>query len=247
MSVSALSTPKKSALLSINGLRFAWQGNAEDTIKIDHFSVNTGERLFIKGASGSGKTTLLSLLGGVISPQSGSIELLNTDITELTRSARDSFRADHIGFIFQMFNLIPYLSLQDNVILPCRFSKSRYTTAMERSGSLIAEANRLLVALGIDTSQMSNRSVSQLSVGQQQRVAASRALIGNPDLIIADEPTSALDNDAQGQFLELLFREVESANSTLLFVSHDNTLATHFDRVVTLNEINEVGMSTEMM
>lgn len=224
---------------------FRWNSDGPDILRIDDLSVAAGERLFVEGPSGSGKTTLLNLLGGISVPQSGTVSLLGTDIARLGKSARDAFRADHIGFIFQMFNLIPYLSLVDNATLPCRFSAARRARSVERSGSVRAEAIRLLSAMRLDVAAMQNRPVTQLSVGQQQRVAAARALIGAPEIVIADEPTSALDGASRQIFLDLLLAEIAAAGSTLVFVSHDNTLLPHFSRAVALPEINRIDSRSE--
>ncbi len=229
---------KGKPLIVLKGVRFRWQPRTVDVLNIEDFSVYAGEKIFIQGASGSGKTTLLGLIGGVIEPQQGSVRILDTTINALSGTQRDNFRADHIGFIFQMFNLIPYLSLIDNVILPCRFSASRHQRATARSESLEREAHRLLHHLAIDVNQLSGRPVTELSMGQQQRVAAARALIGSPALIIADEPTSALDHDVRNAFLDLLFREIDAVGAGLLFVSHDSSLQARFDRTVALSSIS---------
>ncbi len=174
-------------------------------------------------------------------PQAGGVRILNTSLNELSGPHRDSFRAAHIGFIFQMFNLIPYLSLLENVTLPCRFSPSRRRTALSNSGSLEDEARRLVSHLGLDVQTLTGRPVTELSVGQQQRVAAARALIGRPELIVADEPTSSLDADVRSSFLELLFAEVEATGASLVFVSHDASLRSLFDRSISLTKINRAA------
>ena len=153
----------------------------------------------------------------------------------MSGAARDRFRADHIGYIHQMFNLVPYLSVLENVTLPCRFSRRRISRAQRHSPTASAEAQRLLAHLGLDSQRVLRKPVSELSVGQQQRVAAARALIGSPELIIADEPTSALDAANREAFIELLFNECDETGSTLLFVSHDASLGPMFDRAVQLD------------
>jgi putative ABC transport system ATP-binding protein len=164
--------------------------------------------------------------------------VLEKDIGRLGGAARDRFRADHIGFIFQMFNLIPYLSVLENVCLPCGFSARRGGRASDAGTSVEAEAIRLLEHLDMAHTAVLRRPVNQLSVGQQQRVAAARALIGRPELVIADEPTSSLDEDRRVAFLDLLFRECEQRRTTLIFVSHDASLGARFDRVIAFAEIN---------
>jgi putative ABC transport system ATP-binding protein len=185
--------------------------------------------LFLHGPSGSGKSTLLNLIGGVLLAARGSVSLLGQPLGELSASRRDAFRADHLGFIFQQFNLIPYLSVLDNVLLPCRFSARRAKRISEPG----AEARRLLSALDLDPALLS-RPAAELSVGQQQRVAAARALIGQPEILIADEPTSALDAERQSAFVELLLNEARQAGSAVVFVSHDLRLATHFEHSLAL-------------
>ena len=187
------------------------------------------------GPSGSGKSTLLSLLCGVVQPASGQINILDTDITQLSSAARDHFRAEHFGVIFQMFNLLPYGSVIDNVVLPLSFARQRRERAMQ-NGTVEHEAVRLLTALGIDDALL-NSSAAALSVGQQQRVAAARALIGAPEVIVADEPTSALDKSRQERFLDLLFAQADEAGSTLIMVSHDESLAPLFDQVLNLADV----------
>ncbi len=229
-----------SPLLELNELHFAWPQQPV-LLDIAHFSLQAGERLFLKGPSGSGKTTLLGLLGGVHLPQQGEVRLLGQSLTRLSARQRDRFRAEHTGYIFQMFNLLPYLSVQDNVLLPCRFSARRKDRALQRHGSLEAAAAHLLNGLGLSDPGLLRRPATALSIGQQQRVAAARALIGNPELVIADEPTSALDADNREAFLQLLFAECAEAGSSLLFVSHDTALAPLFDRSLALPDLNRAA------
>jgi len=225
-------------VIELSGTRFAWREDHGLVLKIDHLLIQRGERVFIEGPSGSGKSTLLSLLAGVVTPQRGTIMVNDVHLNALDGAARDRFRADHIGFIYQMFNLIPYLSVVENVTLPCRFSLRRRDRASTRSGEVKSEAMRLLTHLGISENPLLARPVTELSVGQQQRVAAARALIGSPDLIIADEPTSSLDADRREAFIQLLFSECTREANTIIFVSHDTDLATLFDRTIRLSDIN---------
>jgi putative ABC transport system ATP-binding protein len=229
------------AAVAARGLRFAWPGQGP-VLDLPSFDVARGERVFLWGPSGSGKSTLLGLLGGVLEAGAGELHVLGTPLHGLRAAQRDRFRATRIGFIFQQFNLLPYLSLVDNVILPCRFSSRRRLKALNQSASVDMEARRLLDHLGLKGALL-ERPVTDLSIGQQQRVAAARALIGAPELLIADEPTSALDHDARSRFLELLLSECAAADTTVLFVSHDTSLGTHFDRRVALAEINQANAS----
>ncbi|WP_068545733.1 ABC transporter ATP-binding protein [Thalassotalea crassostreae] len=223
-----------SNIIDISQLTFAWDSKADFQFQIDDFSVVQGEKLFLRGPSGSGKTTLLSLLSGVTAGQQGHLRILDNDLSKMTSSQRDQFRADHIGVIFQMFNLIPYLTTIENVLLSCHFSPLRKKRALQNSDSLDQEAIRLLSHLDMGDEHLLHKPVNELSIGQQQRVAAARALMGAPELIIADEPTSSLDADRCHSFLELLFKECEAAGSTLVFVSHDLRLKSDFDRSVAL-------------
>lgn len=214
-------------------------------IDIVDFAVADGESLFLEGPSGSGKSTLLGLVGGILAPAGGTVEVFGESLGELGAAARDRFRADRIGFVFQMFNLLPYLSMVDNVVLPCRFSGARAEAAIESAGSPREEALRLLGRLGFAGETLRERRVTELSIGQQQRVAVARALIGRPSLVIADEPTSALDANARLKFVDLLVDECAAAGSTAIFVSHDAALAPSFDRSVSIEAINRAPMEAE--
>ena len=223
--------------VDIEDLRFSWKRDAP-ILAIEQLQITQGERVFIVGPSGSGKTTLLSLFAGIVTSQHGSIKINGTRLENLNGVKRDRFRADHIGFIFQMFNLIPYLSVVENVTLPCRFSALRRKRVAETFSSIETQAVHLLQKLGMEEAIAGKQPVTELSVGQQQRVAAARALIGTPEIIIADEPTSSLDTENRESFIELLFKECEREKSTVIFVSHDLTLARLFDRTIRLADIN---------
>jgi putative ABC transport system ATP-binding protein len=225
-------------VLLLEAVRFRWPGAAHDTLHIGSLQLQRGDRLLLRGDSGCGKSTLLSLAAGVLLPQSGRVCLLGQDWRSLSAGRRDRVRADHIGYIFQQFNLLPYLSVLDNVLLPCRLSSSRGRRAGPDRTQQQAQAQQLLQALELDAA-LWHRPASALSVGQQQRVAAARALIGRPELVIADEPTSALDETRRDAFMALLLRVCGEAGSALLFVSHDGRLARHFERVVDLPALNQ--------
>ncbi|MEP6834157.1 MAG: ABC transporter ATP-binding protein [Gemmatimonas sp.] len=229
MTTSTAGTPA----VELDRLRFAY-GTGPNVLAIDALRIARGETVFLHGSSGSGKTTLLGILAGVLRATSGSVKVLDKDFTTMSSAARDSFRATHLGYVFQMFNLIPYLSVQENILLPCRLDATRRS----RLGSTsMADAARDM-AEQLDIAQYLQTPVTQLSVGQQQRVAAARALIGHPEVVIADEPTSALDTDRREQFLKLLFASCDKAGATLVFVSHDLTLQPLFRRTVELSSIN---------
>ena len=224
--------------IRLGNVAFAY-GASPPVLALEEVIVAPGERVFIEGPSGSGKSTLLSLVGGVSAPSRGVVEVLGEEVSALPAAARDRFRADHMGFVFQMFNLLPYLSVQDNVLLPCRFSAARASRAGDGRGraGLVDEAARLLARLGLGAGFLP-RSAASLSIGQQQRVAAARALIGRPALIVADEPTSALDADNRARFVRLLVEECAAANATVLFASHDPANAALFERRLAMRELN---------
>ncbi len=229
--------PEPSTALKLRDVSFAYVKNQPPVISISSMEVAARERVFLRGASGSGKSTLLGLIAGILSAQSGSVEVLGENPQSMSAAQRDSFRAERLGVIFQIFNLLPYLPVGANVTLPCRFS-ARRSKAAQAAGGVDAEARRLLGRLGLDAEAMWSRRPTDLSVGQQQRVAAARALIGRPGLILADEPTSALDADSRDAFISLLNEECDAAGAALIFVSHDASLASHFDRSLDLADIN---------
>jgi len=236
----AESTPLR-VVLSAESLRFSWPGSATPCIDIEAFRITAGESVFLHGPSGCGKSTLLSLLAGVLVADEGRVCLLGHDWSKLSGAARDRCRVAHVGYIFQQFNLLPYLSVLDNVLLPCRFSARREAQAA-RNGSSRDEAEHLLDQMGLDRA-LWKRQALQLSVGQQQRVAAARALIGQPEVVIADEPTSALDEDRREAFLDVLLTACAVNHSALVFVSHDQRIAPRFARHVLLPEINRAASS----
>ena len=228
------------AIIDLNNVCFRWKNFGSMLLDLPEFRMKQHEHVFLQGPSGSGKSTLLALVGGILISESGSLKVLGQEIRDLSRSGRDAFRVDHIGFIFQLFNLLPYLSIEENVMLPLSFSSIRARRAGRTKLDRLNEARRLLKALALEEQQAEKSPVIELSVGQQQRVAAARALIGSPELIIADEPTSALDADLRHSFLELLFEECKKAGSTLIFVGHDSTMNDFLNRKTSMDELNNV-------
>ncbi len=190
--------------------------------------------MFLFGPSGCGKTTLLGVIAGVLRVTQGTLRVLDRDFTNMSNHERDSLRGSHMGYIFQQFNLITYLDVIENITLPCRLHRARRLRL--NGGDLDSAATHMASHLGIEN--LLKEDVTSLSVGQQQRVAAARALLGNPELVIADEPTSSLDIDRRERFIRLLFESCRQAGSTLIFVSHDHNLRPLFDRTVSLTEIN---------
>lgn len=225
-------------VVDMTGLHFAWPGRNPFALTVGTFRVLPRTRLLLLGPSGSGKSTFLNLLCGIVTPQRGQISVLGQNTAKLSGAARDRFRAQHFGIIFQMFNLLPYASVVDNVLLPLNFAPARRRRAEEASGGPASlEAERLLTRLGLERSIFEGLDAASLSVGQQQRVAAARALIGRPEIIVADEPTSSLDRNRQAAFLDLLFTEAEAAGTSLIMVSHDESLAKVFGEVRLLHEV----------
>lgn len=227
-------SPTDGRTLEINDLRFRWNRDLQP-LGYPDIALATGRHLFLQGPSGSGKSTLMSLIGGLILPSTGRVRVLDTDLASLTGGQRDRFRADHMGVIFQQFNLVPYLNALDNVLLPCRLSRKRRDRVQP---SPTKAATFLLDALNIPENHW-RRRVAGLSVGQQQRVAAARALIGAPELILADEPTSALDTDNRDRFIDLLLQLAAKQQSSVVFVSHDRSLAGRFDQQLALSAVGE--------
>ncbi len=224
-------------MLELSGVRFAWPGAGSDCLAIDALRIEAGRTLFLHGPSGCGKSTLLALLAGVLVAREGRVALLGEDWKALPAGRRDARRVDHVGLIFQQFNLLPYLSVLDNVLLPTRFSAAR---ARRAAPTPAAAAQALLERVALPA-PLWGRRADALSVGQQQRVAAARALIGAPELVIADEPTSALDAARRDDFMALLMDACAAAGSTLVFVSHDERLAGHFDERLSLPVLNRAA------
>jgi len=245
VAATAKSRAETPTVIRMSGVRFVWPGRDAFSLTVDAFSLPAAKRILLIGPSGSGKSTFLSLICGILAPQTGEIDILGTDITKLAASGRDGFRAEHFGIIFQIFNLLPYGTVIDNVLIPLSFAPMRRKRATTK-GRAEDEAVRLLTCLGLEPHLTRGPSAANLSVGQQQRVAAARALIGSPEIVVADEPTSALDRNRQAAFLDLLFTQVSDAGATLIMVSHDETLAGRFDEVMRLETIAISGRGGQM-
>ena len=221
-------------VLKLRKVFFRWPGRSSFSLSLADLTVSYGEKLLLLGASGTGKSTLLSVISGTLLPDQGSVEIAKTEITNLSASARDRFRAEQLGVIFQQFNLLPFGSVADNILLPLRFAPIRRNRVKDAK----SEVARLCTALGLPV-DIGREKASSLSVGQQQRVAVARALIGHPPLIIADEPTSALDINSQDAFLDLLFTQAQTQGTSVVMVSHDERLGPRFDRILHMEEIAE--------
>ena len=221
-------------VLKLRKVFFRWPGRSSFSLSLADLTVSYGEKLLLWGPSGTGKSTLLSVISGTLLPDQGSVEIAKTEITNLSASARDRFRAEQLGVIFQQFNLLPFGSVADNILLPLRFAPIRRNRVKDAK----SEVARLCAALGLPV-DIGREKASSLSMGQQQRVAVARALIGHPPLIIADEPTSALDINSQDAFLDLLFTQAQTQGTSVVLVSHDERLGPRFDRILHMEEIAE--------
>jgi putative ABC transport system ATP-binding protein len=222
--------------ITIHSLQFAY-GTGPRVLDIPSLEIKRGSRVFLHGPSGCGKTTLLGILAGVLHATQGTVRVLGQDLVRMSGAQRDAFRAEHIGYVFQQFNLIPYLSAYDNIALPCRLDARRRA----RLGAVSLDAAIREVAAQLDIADLLLQPSVALSVGQQQRVAAARALLAAPELVICDEPTSSLDTDRRDAFLALLAASVAHANATLLFVSHDASLGARFDTQLSLPALNRAA------
>jgi len=203
-------------------------------LNINSWKVAAGEQVFVHGPSGGGKSTLLNLLSGMLQADTGEVSVMGQRLDKISSRQRDRFRADHIGYIFQQFNLIPYLDAIDNIKLAHQFAKENTSSSLED------DIKSLLSSFYIDPADW-QKPVAKLSIGQQQRIAIARAMVNKPELLIADEPTSSLDQDNRDNFMKELMAMVSEHNTTLLFVSHDMSLAKHFNRVDALADINIAG------
>lgn len=218
------------AIISLKNIKFKYPKSDRWAINIDNWQVSEKEHVFIYGPSGSGKSTLLNLLAGVIKPQQGQLTVAGYEFDKLSAHKVDDIRATYLGVVFQQLNLIPYLTVSDNILLGQYFSKNKPSEVQARLLELCEH-------LGLEQNIL-DKKANHLSVGQQQRVAIARALIGKPQILIVDEPTSALDTDSRDGFMKLLMKVVAQEQTTLIFVSHDMSLCSHFVKTVALNEIN---------
>lgn len=225
-------------VISLSQLVYAWPGQPP-LLRIDALALDAGQSLFVGGPSGSGKSSLLALLSGVVLPTAGDCQVLGQSMASLSPVARDRLRADAMGIVFQQFNLLPYLSMMDNVLLPVQVSHQRLKQSCEQYGTPAKQAQVLFERLGLSSLQ-SSVPVHQLSVGQQQRVAVARAFMGWPRLVIADEPTSALDDDNRDAFLDLLLGLASEGSTSVVMVSHDRRLANRFDQQLWLGDAKSV-------
>lgn len=226
----------KQNVIQLDDISFSYpEDEHHSVLNIATWAVKKSEHVFLHGPSGSGKSTLLNLLSGILIPNTGTIDVNDQTLNQLSPKQRDIFRANHIGYVFQRFNLIPYLNSIENIQLP------RYLTNAANQSMTDTEIESLLNKLNISNTQWS-KPVSKLSMGQQQRIAIARAMVNKPKLLIADEPTSSLDEQNRDTFMSILMKMANDNDITLLFVSHDLSLKTYFNRIDAMSEINKVGV-----
>ena len=219
--------------IEVTNLQFAYSKESKPIVDIKKWQIPKGEHVFLSGPSGSGKSTLLNLLCGTLTPSKGKISLLEQPFSSLSNRQRDKFRARNIGVVFQQFNLIPYLSVAQNINAAVYFAnKGNYKNSKDVAAATCQLLNRLQLS-----DSLLNAKADALSIGQQQRIAIARALINDPQLLIVDEPTSALDADARDSFMSLL-KDV-AADSTMIFVSHDEAMKSYFEHHCSISQLND--------
>ena len=222
-------------LISIKNLKYKIGQNINFSLNIKNFKLNKSDSILIYGESGLGKSTFLNLLSGTISPQKGNIDILGTNISNTSSSIKDKIRGDHFGIVFQTFNLLPYVSVKNNILLGKAYS------SIKQSKSNNDEIKELMDKLSLNYEDLINRKAYELSIGQQQRVAVARALIRKPEIILADEPTSALDKSNQKEFINLLFKSIDENEQGLIMVSHEHKLSNKFRKVKNITDICEIN------
>ena len=219
--------------VNIENLRYSYDKKGTDTLlDIPRWTIAKGEKVLLHGPSGAGKSTLLNLISGILRSSEGKLEVMGERLDKMNERERDLFRANNVGYVFQSFNLFPFLNAYENVDLSLYFSKDAKS---KRSNQEIVD---LLRELNLSKSDCA-KPIRKLSIGQQQRVAIARSLIKKPGLLIADEPTSSLDEENRNQFMSVLLDLINEQDTTLLFVSHDLSLRQHFNRVEALAGIHQ--------
>ena len=220
------------AEIRISGLEFQYPGDPAFALKVSELHIPAGQCAALVGPSGSGKTTLLSLLAGIQLPQAGSIRVGETRISQLGETARRKFRIHEIGQVFQAFELLEYLSVEENVLLGSIIDSNVVEQTRQR-------ASELLTSVGL--ADKAHTKPARLSHGERQRVAVCRAMLNHPSLLLADEPTGNLDQSNKQNVVDLLTRQARKHNSTLLMVTHDRNLLDSFERVIDFAELAGAG------
>ena len=225
-------------MIQVSELEYSY-GSLDFQLRVPELAIDRGEKVAIVGPSGSGKSTLLKLLSGILVPQHGNIRMGEVELEHFSDAARRRFRASKIGLVFQELELIEYLSVRENILLPYLiqgFSKKR--TEIQASAEALAAATGVADKL--------TRRPDQLSQGERQRVAICRAMITQPEYLLVDEPTGSLDRHTASEVLELLFDQAERNKTTMLMVTHDSSILDRFDRTVDLAELQIASTSTEV-
>jgi putative ABC transport system ATP-binding protein len=215
-------------MVKIDSLEFLYK-KSEFCLNIPEVNIKKNEKIAVIGASGTGKTTLLKLISGIQIPSKGIIKVDNKNISDLTDSKRRDFRISNVGFIFQDFELLEYINVEDNILHPFRITKT-----LELNAEIRLRARKLATELGIEN-KLKN-FIGNLSQGEKQRTAICRALLVRPKIILADEATGNLDPKNKIKILDALFSSVDKYGSTLIAVTHDHELLNRFDRVLDFND-----------
>jgi len=216
-------------MIRLDGVRFGYGENAFQ-LAVSHLEVAPGERVACIGPSGTGKSTLVNLIAGILTPERGAVDVGGVRVSELSDDQRRSRRLSRLGMVFQELELLDYLDVLDNILLPFHLARDPRVPAPVRT-----RARELAEETGIGG--LLARKPRALSQGERQRVAIARALIGEPELILGDEPTGNLDPATAAQILDLLFGEVQRRGATLLMVTHDHSILDRFDRVIDMGEL----------
>ena len=220
-------------MINLKNIEMTYDDNGTkiNALKIKKISIEDGERVAFIGSSGCGKTTLFNLISGMITPTSGTVLVENVALNTLKESERDLFRANHIGYIFQDFNLFSEFTVMQNVVLPMSFS-NRYSKK-----EMQAEAINIIKRVGLENKI--NQKVKTLSGGEKQRVAIARSIVNKPNIILADEPTGNLDYKNGEKIIDLIMQIAKEEKATLLVITHNNSQLDMFDRVINVEELNE--------
>lgn len=227
------------AAVKLENIEFSYHSSSTPSLLLDSFEITPKQSVFLYGASGSGKSTLLNLISGILLPNVGKVHVLGENLNAMSSSRRDKFRAKKIGVVFQQFNLISHLSVLDNIKLAAHFASNKQADLVEQAWLLFNELNL--------SEGLIEQRADSLSVGQKQRVAIARALINKPEIILADEPTSALDADNRDGFMQLLMNICQQHEITLLFVSHDQSLRSHFTRTLDMRQLNQAKVAQDVI
>ena len=218
-------------MINIDNLKYSYP-NSDFSLEVGTLSIEKGSRTAVIGPSGFGKTTLLNLIAGILQPQEGDLKVNGTNVSQLSDSECRNFRIREIGFVFQDFKLLEYLSVLDNILLPFRINK-----ALEMSKDIKSVA--IDTAASLNIGDKLPKYPSKLSHGERQRVAICRALLNKPAIILADEPTGNLDPDNKAHIMQILFDYVDNYDSTLVTVTHDHELLKGFQQIVDFRELRQ--------